>query len=92
MYLVESNKGLKKMEIPNIDKEKLATERVENTKKRVAHALNLLETASQEMKWACESMNWNDEVVYQIEDAMLKLGTALATLVRWNDDADVNEV
>ena len=80
------------MKIPNIDKEKLAAERVENTKKRVAHALNLLETASQEMKWACESMDWNDEVAYQIEDAMLKLGTALATLVRWNDDADVNEI
>ena len=80
------------MEIPNIDKEKLATERVENTKKRVAHALNLLETANQEMKWACESMDWNDEVAYQIEDAMLKLGTALATLVRWNDDTNVNEI
>ena len=80
------------MKIPNIDKEKLAAERVENSKKRVAHALNLLESASQEMKWACESMGWNDEVAYQIEDSMLKLGIALATLVRWNDDADVNEV
>ena len=44
------------------------------------------------MKWACESMDWNDEVAYQIEDAMLKLGTALATLVRWNDDTNVNEI
>ena len=81
------------MKIPNIDKEKLAAERVENSKKRVAHALNLLEGASQEMKWACESMGWNDEVAYQIEDGMFKLGIALATLVRWNDDTtDVNEV
>ena len=80
------------MKIPNIDKEKLAAERVENSKKRVAHALNLLEVTSQEMKWACESMGWNDEVAYQIEDAMLKLGIALATLVRWNDDTNVNEI
>ena len=75
-----------------IDKEKLANERVENTKKRVAHALNLLEAASQEMKWACESMNWNDEVVFQIEEGMLKLGMARATLERWYDDNDVSEV
>ena len=75
-----------------IDKDKLANERVENTKKRVAHALNLLEAASQEMKWACESMNWNDEVVFQIEEGMLRLGMALATLERWYDDNDVSEV
>ena len=75
-----------------IDKDKLANERVENTKKRVAHALNLLEAASQEMKWSCESMNWNDEVVFQIEEGMLKLGMALATLERWYDDNDVSEV
>ena len=77
------------MKTLNTDKEKIAAERVENSKKRVAHALNLLEVANQEMKWACESMGWNDEVVYQIEDSMLKLGIALATLVRWNDDTDV---
>lgn len=76
----------------NADKEKLANERVENSKKRIAHALNLLEVVAQEMKWACESMKWNDEVAYQIEDAVLKLGPALATLVRWNDDNDVNEL
>ena len=75
-----------------VEKEKLANERVESTKKRVAHALNLLEAANQEMKWACESMGWNDEVVFQIEDSMLKLGMALATLERWHDDPDSNEV
>ena len=48
----------------DIDKEKRANERVENTKKRVAHALNLLEVASQEMKWACQDMGWNDEVAF----------------------------
>ena len=80
------------MKTLNTDKEKIAAERVENSKKRVAHALNLLETASQEMKWACESMSWNDEVIFQIEDGMLKLGMALATLERWHDDNDVSEV
>ena len=53
----------------HIDEEKLSNERVENTKKRVAHALNLLEVASQEMKWACESMGWNDEVASRLKKA-----------------------
>ena len=74
------------------EKEKLANERVENTKKRVAHALNLLEAANREMKWACESMEWNDEVVFQIEEGMLKLGMPLATLERWHDNNDTSEV
>lgn len=74
------------------DKEKLANERIANNTKRVAHALNLLEIASQELRWACESMEWNDEVTFQVEDAIIKLGPALATLVRWNDDPDSNEV
>ena len=76
----------------SIDEEKLSNERVENTKKRVAHALNLLEVANREMKWACESMSWNDEVTYQIEEGMLKLGMTLATLERWHDDNDVSEI
>ena len=76
----------------SIDEEKLSNERVENAKKRVAHALNLLEVANQETKWACESMGWNDEVTNQIEEGMLKLGMALATLERWYDDNDVSEV
>ena len=75
-----------------IDEEKLSNERVENAKKRVAHAINLLEAANQEMKWACESMGWNDEIIFQIEEGMLKLGMALAILERWHDDNDVSEV
>lgn len=66
-------------------KEELAQERVENTKKRVAHALNLIEVGRQELGWACESMNWDDEILYELDGAATKLGFALATLVRWND-------
>lgn len=76
-----------------VDKEKLSNERVETTTKRVAHAINLLETGNQELKWACEAMEWNDEICYQISDAIQMLGMALATLVRWNDpDQRMEEV
>lgn len=74
------------------NKEAIANERIENSRKRIAHALNLLETAQRELHWACESMEWNDEVAYDVEEAITKLGPALATLVRWDDDADCNEI
>lgn len=66
-------------------KEKLANERVENALKNIAKILNQLETTSQELKWACESQNWNDDITYQVDDAAIKLGYALATLVNWNE-------
>lgn len=64
----------------------LSERRVAESRKRIAKCLNLLEASAQEMKWACEAEHWNDEVVFQIEDAATKLGYALATLMRWDDD------
>lgn len=78
-----------------IDKhtENLANERVETTRKRIAHALNLIEAANEDMKWACDSMDWNPDVTWQIDEAATKLGFALATLSRWHDETqDVSEV
>lgn len=66
----------------------LSNERIENGRKRLAKCLNMLETTSQEIKWACEMENWNDEVALQIDEAATRLGFALATLTRWNDDPD----
>jgi len=65
------------------DIQSLNKARVESSKDRIAKALNLLETTSQELKWACEDEEWNDDVVLQIDDAAKSLGYALATLVRW---------
>jgi hypothetical protein len=48
----------------------------------------MLEVTTQEVQWACESEKWNDEVVYQIEEAATKLGYALATLYRWDDSEE----
>ena len=70
----------------DIDMEKLSIERVENAKKRIAKILNMLQVTNQELKWACESQNWNEDVIYDIEDAGLKLGYALASLMTWDDE------
>ena len=63
----------------------LSNERIDNARKRIAKCLNMLEVTTQEVRWACESEKWNDEVVFQIEEAATKLGYALATLYRWDD-------
>lgn len=71
--------------------EELANKRVESSIKRIAKAINLLEVSKTELRWACESMGWDDMVTYDIEDSMASLGASLATLVRWNDDVDVEQ-
>lgn len=68
------------------DAEGLARERVERAKNSIAKSLNALETTAQELKWACESQGWNEDIVFQLEDAATKLGYALATLTRWYED------
>lgn len=68
--------------------EELANKRVESAIKRIAKAINLLEVTKTELRWACESMDWDDMVTYDIENSMATLGASLATLVRWNDDVE----
>ena len=74
-----------KQEISKED-EAIANARVEKAKERIAKALMFLETSSQELKWACASMGWNDEVAYELDEAATKLGYSLATLVTWDED------
>lgn len=66
----------------------LSNKRVENAKKRIAKCLNMLEATTQELRWACEAEQWNEEVVFQIEEAAMKLGFSLATLDRWDVDPE----
>lgn len=70
---------------------KLSERRIENARKNVAKCLSILERTSQEIKWACEAEQWNDEVAYQVDDAATQLGFALATLSRWDDEDAVQE-
>lgn len=50
-----------------------------------AHANTLLEAAHEEMQFACEYWEWNDDVCYQIEDAIGYLGAGIAFLEVLND-------
>ena len=69
------------------DERALAEERISKSAGCIAKALNLLEAATEDIRFACDSQGWNDEVYYQVEDAAKSLGFALATLHRWNDEA-----
>lgn len=42
----------------------LSEKRVADAKKRLAKCLNMLETTSQELKWACEAEHWNEDVTF----------------------------
>lgn len=66
----------------------LSEKRIADAKKRLAKCLNMLETTSQELKWACEAEHWNEDVTFQIDDAAIKLGFALATLTNWDDECE----
>lgn len=61
--------------------------RIESARVKLAKALNEIESLNMDIKNACSMADWNDEVAYQIEDAALKLGYALAALTTWRDDA-----
>lgn len=59
---------------------------IEKTKLDIAHAGNLLEAAVEEMEWACEWFQWNDDVCTQIDDAIAKIGHSLTQLVKKDID------
>ena len=68
----------------------LSRERVNNSVKRIAKAINLNESVIEDLEWACKIEDWNDDVVYQIKEAQTLLGQSLATLVNWFDDENAD--
>ena len=69
-------------------KEKDYREQIDRSVKRLARALNIIEAMRDELQFVFEQTEWNDEVIYQIEEAASKLGFALATLNNWYDDPE----
>ena len=68
----------------------LSRERVNESVKRLAKAINLNECVIEDLEWACKIEDWNDDVVYQMKEAQTLLGQSLATLVNWFDDEDAD--
>ena len=68
----------------------LSRERVNESVKRLAKAVNLNERVIEDLEWACKIEDWNDDVVYQIKEAQTILGQALANLVNWFDDENAD--
>ena len=77
----------------------LGKERAKTILERLNHlsavvSISIIEDISiaKDIKFACELAKWNDDVYFQIEDAAIKLGYALATLTTWNDDCDETDI
>ena len=68
----------------------LSRERINNSVKRIAKAININESVIEDLEWACKIEDWNDDVVYQIKEAQTLLGQALANLVNWFDDENAD--
>lgn len=67
-------------------------EQIEQSRKRLAKCLNLLEAVPGELEFVFEqNPNWNSEIKYQIEEAVAKLGFSLAILTNWYDDKIENK-
>ena len=61
-------------------------ERVDELRQAIADALNNIEGRLDLFQFECKDNNWNDEIVFQIEEGCLKFGYALATLDNWWKD------
>lgn len=59
---------------------------VDNAVTDIAHAVNLLEAAEQDMRFACEHFGWDTGICDQLNAACMELGRALAYLVLKDDE------
>ena len=69
----------------------ISRERVEKSTKSIAEIVNRNEAVIQDLEWACDDEKWNNDVVYQLKEAQMLLGEALATLVNWFDEPKEND-
>lgn len=62
-------------------------EQIDRSQKRLANCLNLLEAIHDELEFVFEQRtDWNSDITWQLDEAAVKLGFALATLTNWYDD------
>ena len=54
--------------------------------KQLSKALNLVEAAADRIEFLCDHHDWDPSVVDQMKDGAGKLGFALATIVRFEED------
>lgn len=67
----------------------LTKQRIEESRINIAKAINTLERVQEELTWVFEvNKEWNSDIMFQIEEATMKLGMSLATLTNWWDDPE----
>lgn len=70
----------------------LTKNRIEDSRVRIARAINTLESVHQTLDWVFETNpSWNSDLKYQVEEAITKLGMSLATLTTWWDDDEEDD-
>ena len=62
---------------------------VERSTKRVAKALNLVEASYEDLKFLyARNPDWDEGLLYQIQEASSMLGYTSATLTNWDDEEE----
>ena len=70
----------------------LTKQRIEESRINIAKVINKLERVQEELTWVFEvNKKWNSDIMFQIEEATMKLGMSLATLTNWWDDPEEDE-
>lgn len=70
----------------------LTKQRIEDSRLRIAKSINTLEQVHQELEWVFEvNKSWNSDIMFQVEEAIMKLGMSLATLTNWWDDPEEDD-
>lgn len=59
---------------------------IDNAASDIAHAVNLLEAAEQDMRFACGHFEWDTSICDQLNEACMELGRALAFIVLKDDE------
>lgn len=69
-----------------IDINTISTDDIDIFIDKISKAINILDSAEEEMSWHCEWFEYDSSVCLEINEACVKLGSALALLLEDNKD------
>lgn len=76
------------MKEPDIEDTKRAKERVEKLRKLLARSTASLHAANDLFRYECKTHGWNEDLPFEIDETIGRLGVHLACVTQWFDDEE----
>lgn len=76
------------MKEPNIKDLERATERVEKLRKLLASSITSLHGANDLFRYECKTLGWEEELPFEIDETIGRLGVHLASITQWFDNEE----